>query len=70
MSAEIKSRDEVLAHYRSLGFQTGDSCCLACGHTFDSAVEPGTKLTKLQCPKCNEQRSLFYEHEPTTQPEK
>lgn len=50
------------------GYLLGDACCIACGNVWIEAVNPETKLTKLMCPVCLKNYSLFYEFDNSTQP--
>lgn len=68
MTPPLPTRDELFERMVSIGYTVGTLCCLACGEMSESAVKPGIKLTNLECPKCGQKRSLFYEFDSTTQP--
>lgn len=70
MTPLLPTQAEVLQQFHANGFAVGDACCIKCGHVFATAVQAGVSVTKLECPKCQAQCSLFYEFDPSssTQP--
>lgn len=63
-NAQITALD---ARMIAAGYTLGDACCIHCGNVWVEAVKPETQLTRLLCPICQKQCSLFYEFQPTVQ---